>query len=292
MNWKQCPDMSNEKIGLTTLGIVIKNRNDTIQHTDKIMFEVKSMIYDKHLIVMVVPHAEIEFKPPYTYERYVETYMRPRVRHGVKRFLEKSLETIESLEIRWVGHEPLLRMEVIEEISDFVKCGLEFYGKRPYKAILVTTGYFLDAIRVKKLISLGIQRYQISLEHSSEECESESIMSEHILNNMKELAQLPEKYVFRVTIWSSVAEEADIEQFQKEIGFDSRIVLKRRTSKTEKETEGKEEPRRAYVFRANGEIETFDIRTGKDKKIVGEVDKYGTAQFYALDEEEKSNALS
>lgn len=250
------------------------------------------MIYDKHLIVMLVPHAEIEFKPPYTYERYVETYMRPRVRHGVMRFLEKSMSTIESLEIRWVGHEPLLRMEVIEEISDFVKRGLEFYGKRPYKAILVTTGYFLDAIRVKQLISLGIQRYQISLERLPEECEEGSIMPEHILNNMKELAQLPEKYMFRVTIWSSVAEEADIEQFQKEIGGDSRIVLKRRTSKPDKETEVKEEPRRAYVFRANGEIETFDITTGKDRKVVGEVDKYGIAKFYALDEEEKSTALS
>lgn len=283
--------MSNEKMGLTTLGIVIKNRHDTMKNTDKIRFEVESMIYDKHLIVMIVPHAEIEFKPPYTYERYVETYMRPRVRHGVKRFLENSLETIESLEIRWVGHEPLLRMEVIKEISDFVKRGLEFYGKRPYKAILVTTGYFLDAIRVKQLIELGIRRYQISLERLPEECESGSIMPEHILNNMKELAQLPEKYVFRVTIWSSVAEEADIEQFQKEIGGDSRIVLKRRTSKTDKETEEKEEPRRAYVFRANGEIETFDVTTGKDRKIVGEVDQYGIAKFHAL-EEEKSTALS
>ena len=256
------------------------------------MFEVKKMIYDKHLIVMLVPHAEIEFKPPYTYERYVETYMRPRVRHGVMRFLEQSMSTIESLEIRWVGHEPLLRMEVIEEISDFVKRGLEFYGKRPYKAILVTTGYFLDAIRVKQLISLGIQRYQISLERLPEECEAGSIMPEHILNNMKELARLPRKYVFGVTIWSSVAEKADIEQFQKEIGGDSRIVLKRRTSKTDKETEVKEESRRAYVFRANGEIETFDITTGKNRKVVGEVDKYGIAKFHELDEDEKSTALS
>lgn len=281
-----------KKISLTALGIVIKDRHDTMKNVEKRMIGVKNMIYDKHLIVMLVPHAEIEFKPPYKYERYVETYMRPRVRHGVMRFLENSLSTIESLEIRWVGHEPLLRMEVIEEISIFIKRGLEFYGKRPYKAILVTTGYFLDAIRVKQLISLGIQRYQISLERSEETYESGSIMPEHILNNMKELAQLPEKYVFRVTIWSSVAKEADIAQFQKEIGGDSRIVLKRRTSKTDQENEKKEEPRRAYVFRANGEIETFDITTGKDRKIVGEVDQYGIAQFHALDEEEKTIASS
>ena len=229
---------------------------------------------------MLLANGEVEFKPPYIYERYVETYMRPRVRHGVMRFLEQSMSTIESLEIRWVGHEPLLRMEVIEEISVFVKNILDFYGKRPYNAIVVTTGYFLDAIRVKQLISFGIFRYQITLEDSQIQRESGNIVPEHILNNMKELAQLPSNYTFRVTIWSSTAEESDIEQFQKEIGGDSRIVLKRRISKTDKNMESKEKPRMAYVFRANGEIETFDITTGKDKKIVGEVDRCGIAQFY------------
>ena len=91
---------------------------------------------------------------------------------------------------------------------------------------------------------------------------------------------------------AGILTEADIEQFQKEIGGDSRIVLKRRTSKTDKETEVEEEPRRAYVFRANGEIETFDITTGKNRKVVGEVDKYGIAKFHELDEDEKSTALS
>ena len=240
---------------------------------------------DKNLTLVLMPNCEPRFTPPYVYERYAEPCMNGRIIHGIKRFIERRMDTIETLDIRWTGFEPLLRLDVMEAISIFVRNILEFYGQRPYRASLSTTGYFLDTIRVKKLLSIGIYHYQISLENPLSESEERIQIPEQVLKNLKEIAALPPEDDFRVTVYHSVVKDSDLEWFRQEIGNDERIVLKQKPAKKHREAskktvKEKKEPRIAYVFHANGEIEVYNMETGKGRKTVGEINQYGIAKFY------------
>lgn len=242
---------------------------------------------DKRLTVVLLPNSEHRFTPPYQYERFVEPCMNGRIIHGIKRFLERRITTIESLEIRWAGYEPLLRLDVIEPISNFVKNILEFYGQKPYRASIATTGYFLDTIRVKRLLAVGIHHYQISLENPPLECEERVVIPEQVLKNLKEISALPPEDKFFVTVYSPCATDSDIEWFYREIGGDERIVLKQKQTKGRKAAGEKRERHMAYVFHANGEIEIYNTATGKGRKNIGEIDRLGIARFYPASKQRK-----
>src|SRR6266850_5496840 len=115
-----------------------------------------------HLILL--PTEQCNFRCTYCYEDFSIGRMGPETIQGVKRLIDRRLDSLRSLSVAWFGGEPLLARGVIEEISEHIVHAL---GERPdlhYYADMTTNGYLLDTPAVERLAELGISSYQISLD--------------------------------------------------------------------------------------------------------------------------------
>lgn len=83
---------------------------------------------------------------------------------AVLAFLDRRAPGLERLEIGWFGGEPLLAKPVVYEISSHATGLAAKYPDLTYAANMTTNGYLLSSETAAKLVSLGVDSYQISLD--------------------------------------------------------------------------------------------------------------------------------
>lgn len=116
------------------------------------------------LRLILLPTEQCNFRCKYCYEYHTDTYMSKDTIQRVKRYIEYQLNHLNMLRLSWFGGEPLLALSVIEEISVFIIS--MFINRAPivYKAEMTTNGYLLEVPVVERLLMLGIDQYQITLD--------------------------------------------------------------------------------------------------------------------------------
>lgn len=115
-----------------------------------------------HLILF--PTEACNFRCIYCYENHQQGRMKPDVVAGVKRLLSDRMAGLDQLILSWFGGEPLLAQDVIEDISTHVKSLLKNRDDRVYVGDMTTNGYLLSLPVFKRMLGLGIRRYQISFD--------------------------------------------------------------------------------------------------------------------------------
>jgi uncharacterized protein len=111
-----------------------------------------------------MPTEKCNFRCTYCYEDFTQGRMSPGVVAGVKALLSARAPTLDELHLSWFGGEPLLALDVVEDVQRHAQ-GLagEFPGLR-LSASMTTNGWRLSAGVFARLLALGVDDYQISFD--------------------------------------------------------------------------------------------------------------------------------
>jgi uncharacterized protein len=126
-----------------------------------------SSICDNSLELIILPTEQCNFRCTYCYETFENKKMPAAVVAGIKALIDHRCLDLDLLKVSWFGGEPLLAMDVVEDIS---RHAIERSRKHGfvYASGATTNGYFLDPINFKKCIDSEIRSYQISLDGDKE----------------------------------------------------------------------------------------------------------------------------
>lgn len=114
-----------------------------------------------HLILM--PTEACNFRCTYCYESFTRGKMTPETVKGVKALVKERAKSLSSLHISWFGGEPLLELDLMEELTrSFQETARESH--MDYSADISTNGYFLSKEVFEKLISMDIRQYMITID--------------------------------------------------------------------------------------------------------------------------------
>lgn len=83
------------------------------------------------------------------------------------KYLEQKLETVKHLHIAWYGGEPLLGIDIIDSLSVRILALCKEKGVR-YSGFIVTNGYSLNRETAQRLVRLGVDTCQVTLDGPKE----------------------------------------------------------------------------------------------------------------------------
>ncbi|WP_102275212.1 radical SAM/SPASM domain-containing protein [Cytobacillus massiliigabonensis] len=114
-----------------------------------------------HLVLM--PTEACNFRCSYCYETFPRGKMNRETILGLHALVKEKAARLSNLNISWFGGEPLLALDVIEELStSFINIAKE--NKIQYSSDLVTNGYFLTKEVFQKLLSWEIRQLMVTID--------------------------------------------------------------------------------------------------------------------------------
>lgn len=113
--------------------------------------------------IIILPHENCNFRCVYCYETHQRGRMQPSVIEGLKMLVARKAAAIKSLSIRWFGGEPLLAVDIIDELSASFLASCDKYGVL-YRSHMTTNAYLLTPAVFERLIKNQIRDYQITLD--------------------------------------------------------------------------------------------------------------------------------
>ena len=114
-----------------------------------------------HLVLL--PTEACNFRCTYCYETFPRGKMNPETIRGLKALVKEKATNLSHLNISWFGGEPLLALDVIEELSvSFLAAAKE--NKIDYSSDLVTNGYFLTKEVLQQLLSWEIRQLMVTID--------------------------------------------------------------------------------------------------------------------------------
>lgn len=152
---------------------------------------------DRHLNLIILPTEKCNFRCRYCYETFEVGRMSGSVVSGVKRLISNRVSDLDSLVISWFGGEPMLGLDIVEDVSSHVQAEIDKFNPRcVYNSNMTTNGFLLSRSSVEKLVRLGVSEFQVSLDGSEEEHNKTRILANgkgtylDILNNLVAMTSL------------------------------------------------------------------------------------------------------
>lgn len=192
-------------------------------------------IYDNKLHLVVHVTKDCNFRCKYCFIDFKHQKMEPCIQDGVVDYIRKNIAQYSGVYISWFGGEPLMGMDVIENISKKV---IEICkrAKKPYVAGITTNGYLLTPENIKKLVSLKVYSYCITLDGLKESHDNQRVLVngkttfDRIVSNLRYIKnEIKFKYLcvcIRTNFTSTTLENIDeyLDFFNSEFGDDNRFV--------------------------------------------------------------------
>jgi uncharacterized protein len=125
--------------------------------------------------------------------------MRPNVRQGVKKLVQKKIPGLRTLVAGWFGGEPLYGLQAIEDLAPFFAEVADRHSLQ-YRSHMTTNGYLLTPELAEKLLAWRINYFQITLDGppAQHDCNRPARNGEgtfaRIFENLKALRERPEDY--------------------------------------------------------------------------------------------------
>lgn len=125
--------------------------------------------YRQDLLELILLASEdCNFRCKYCYEDFTRGTMKPQVREAVKKLVESKAPNIRLLSISWFGGEPLYGWNAIEDLAPFFRQVATENGLA-FRSHMTTNGYLLTPDIAEKLLTWGVQNYQITIDGSPED---------------------------------------------------------------------------------------------------------------------------
>lgn len=122
------------------------------------------------LVLTLLPTLGCNFRCPYCFEKegnYPTKKMSQNVIDAIVDYVDKNLNNDGHLSISWYGGEPLLAFDVIEKCLNQLN-QLAQVKNLTIKSSMVSNGYLLDKKMSKKLLELGIDLVQVTIDGPKE----------------------------------------------------------------------------------------------------------------------------
>lgn len=152
----------------------------------------------KTLTLTIAPTLACSFRCTYCFENPQPVSMSAEVEKALIDFVEKRMATMQELQVTWFGGEPLLRLDVIERLTDAFSaiCAQRKAEYRP--AVIITNGYQLNLETAKRLLKVKIQMAQVTIDGIAEVHDKRRKLADKnnrgtfytIIENLKEVANL------------------------------------------------------------------------------------------------------
>lgn len=160
---------------------------------------------NKALGIAVGITQQCNFACTYCYQNHLPVDLSDDMQRAIVAYVSRKLTGRDVLEIVWFGGEPLMRLDIIEKLSNKLITLCEDYGCE-YTAVMTTNGYLLSADTARQLIHLGVQDIQITLDgpqeiHDLRRCLRNGKGSFNVIfNNIITNADLFDRIIVRINI--------------------------------------------------------------------------------------------
>ena len=128
----------------------------------------RQIVSSRQLALVVMPTEACNFRCAYCYESNTGGRMSRGTAEGLERWLTHRFPELEELTLNWYGGEPLLAVDLVEQLQRHI---LTLQGRHPdveVHAAMTTNGYLLRPALLRKLVSLRVTTYQVSLDGPGE----------------------------------------------------------------------------------------------------------------------------
>lgn len=129
---------------------------------------ILNLITNRFLELIILPTEQCNFRCVYCYEDFSVGKMKNNVVEAIKKLLAQRISGLDALKISWFGGEPLAAKDIVYDISNFVLQLREQYPQLQYVSGMTTNAFSLKEPVLRKLVSLGVTSYQISLDGTQE----------------------------------------------------------------------------------------------------------------------------
>ena len=153
------PDTEVKK-ALKDNGFLIEENIDELKRAE---FLHQSMHRTDMLHLILMPTEACNFRCTYCYESFTRGRMTDETISGVKALVREKAKTLNTLHISWFGGEPLLEIDLMEELSQ----EFQEIAKRheiAYSADISTNGYFLNKEVFERLLAMDVRQYMITID--------------------------------------------------------------------------------------------------------------------------------
>lgn len=186
-------------------GIII---DDELNELDELsLLRRRSQFSNNYLGMTIAPTLDCNFRCIYCYEKNAldNLMMSTETQESIVKFVEDKIKTISGFQVTWYGGEPLLAMDVINNLSEkFIKICKD--NEVHYSAGIITNGYLLDKKIAKELKSDKVNFAQITLDGIKEIHDKRRFTKEHqptferILKNIDIATAYIERISIRVNV--------------------------------------------------------------------------------------------
>ena len=137
---------------------------DMSQADERQLQEFATAFSNDLLHLIILPTEQCNFRCVYCYEDFSVGTMKRPVIEGVKALVSKRIPTLRQLHIAWFGGEPLIALQIVDEIATFTQNLAASNPSLTYSSEMTTNGYRLDLPTISRLCEIGVRQYQISLD--------------------------------------------------------------------------------------------------------------------------------
>ena len=117
-----------------------------------------------YLHVILLPTEACNFRCVYCYESFALKRMEPWVVSAAKRLIDRRWDGLRRLEISWFGGEPLLAVDIVEEIQGFVASRRREGGAPAVSSDMTTNASLLTPAVAARLCDVGLDSYQVTFD--------------------------------------------------------------------------------------------------------------------------------
>jgi uncharacterized protein len=125
-------------------------------------------LLDDELDLILMPTEACNFRCTYCYETFAHGRMRAPVVNGIKRLIHRRIGDLRALQIGWFGGEPLLAIDIIDDVMLWVQGLATFHPGVRVTSSMSTNGYTLTQPHLRRLLDLGVRGFQVSLDGPAE----------------------------------------------------------------------------------------------------------------------------
>jgi uncharacterized protein len=186
-----------------------------------------------HLILM--PTEACNFRCAYCYEDFALGRMSAEVERSVLRLLTRRAPQLGQLDLSWFGGEPLLATGVVERVLRHVRGLARRHPGLRVRSDMTTNGFTLNPALFRRLLRLGLGRFQIALDGPKEHHDQVRTRGngvgtfDRIWSNLEAIRREPGPFRITVRLHLSGANHRELPAFfdayQEALGGDARFGL-------------------------------------------------------------------
>lgn len=189
---------------------------------------------DLRLVVHLT--EDCNFRCVYCYMDFTPKEISEDTQQGIVNFIKKNINRFKSVTISWFGGEPLLKMEIIEDLSNKI-IPICLKANKPYSAIVTTNGYLLTPNNIERLIKARVVSICVTIDGLKEQHDCQRVLRNggqtfnKIISNLLYIKSNINRRTLNIIIRSNITinhQDALFEYYEyynKYFGDDSRFSL-------------------------------------------------------------------